>query len=157
MRDAVQSWIRLRQAGELDEAIATFQTVTGLSRNSTRVVRPGYLPCQTRPACRGREGAARSGDAAADEPHAWYALGMAHHHLNESERVTEIIQHLHRFDPIHDPTSDPGYRTLRSGLYVADLRSDNLKTVARRLHRLTQIFMRLSAVIAFPRWVMGSL
>jgi hypothetical protein len=33
-------------------------------------------------------------------PHAWYALGMAHHHLNEPERVTEIIMHLHRFDPI---------------------------------------------------------
>jgi len=41
-------------------------------------------------------------------PHAWYALGMAHHHLLEPERVTEIIMHLRRFDPhmtrhlIHD-------------------------------------------------------
>ena len=41
-------------------------------------------------------------------PHAWYALGMAHHHLLEPERVTEIIMHLRRLDPhmtrhlIHD-------------------------------------------------------
>jgi tetratricopeptide (TPR) repeat protein len=33
-------------------------------------------------------------------PHAWYALGMAHHHLHQPERVTEIVMHLHRFDPI---------------------------------------------------------
>ncbi len=32
-------------------------------------------------------------------PHAWYALGMANHHLHDAGRVTEIIMHLHRFDP----------------------------------------------------------
>lgn len=41
--------------------------------------------------------------AAALQPmnaHAWYNLGMAYHHCHQPEKVVEVVQHLHRFDPI---------------------------------------------------------
>jgi len=31
---------------------------------------------------------------------AWYALGMAHHAARNAERFTEVLHHLHRFDPV---------------------------------------------------------
>jgi tetratricopeptide (TPR) repeat protein len=31
---------------------------------------------------------------------AWYALGMAHHANRSPEKVSEVVKHLHRFDPI---------------------------------------------------------
>jgi seryl-tRNA synthetase len=33
------------------------------------------------------------------DPHAWYALGMAHHTLGEGEALREVARHLLRFDP----------------------------------------------------------
>jgi tetratricopeptide (TPR) repeat protein len=56
-------------------------------------------------------------------PHAWYHLGLAQHALQHPDKVKEVIEYLHRFDPkmtrqlIHD--------TGRSDLahLVADLRS----------------------------------
>jgi tetratricopeptide (TPR) repeat protein len=41
--------------------------------------------------------------AAALQPmnaHAWYNLGMAYHHCHQPEKVVEVVQHLHRFDPV---------------------------------------------------------
>ena len=32
-------------------------------------------------------------------PHAWYALGMAHHATRNPERLKRVIVHLVRFDP----------------------------------------------------------
>jgi tetratricopeptide (TPR) repeat protein len=31
---------------------------------------------------------------------AWYALGMAHHANRSPEKVTDVVKHLHRFDPV---------------------------------------------------------
>lgn len=31
---------------------------------------------------------------------AWYALGMAHHAARNAEPFTEVVRHLHRFDPV---------------------------------------------------------
>lgn len=32
--------------------------------------------------------------------HAWYALGMACHHNHQPDRVSEVVHHLLRFDPV---------------------------------------------------------
>ena len=87
--------------GDLKEAIEAFQTATRLKPNLDRAWY-GLGICLARLG-RHAEAAQALHEAATLQPmnpHAWYALGMAHHHLHEPERVTEIIMHLHRFDPL---------------------------------------------------------
>lgn len=87
--------------GETGEAITAFQNATRLKPTLDRAWY-GLGICQAK--LGNHAEAAKSLHEAATQqpmnPHAWYALGMAHHHLHEAERVTEIIMHLHRFDPI---------------------------------------------------------
>ena len=87
--------------GDLKEAIAAFQNATRLKPTLDRAWY-GLGICQAKLGNHA-EAAKALHEAATQQPmnpHAWYALGMAHHHLHEPERVTEIIMHLHRFDPI---------------------------------------------------------
>lgn len=87
--------------GDLKEAIEAFQTATRLKPNLDRAWY-GLGICLARLG-RHAEAAQALHEAATLQPmnpHAWYALGMAHHHLHQPERVTEIIMHLHRFDPL---------------------------------------------------------
>lgn len=87
--------------GELNEAINAFQSATKLNPQLDRAWY-GLGICQAKLG-QHAEAATALHEAATQQPmnpHAWYALGMAHQHLHNSEKVTEVIMHLHRFDPL---------------------------------------------------------
>lgn len=87
--------------GDLNEAITAFQSATRLNPTLDRAWY-GLGICFARQG-KHAEAAEALHEAATQQPmnpHAWYALGMAHHHLNHPDRVTEVIMHLHRFDPL---------------------------------------------------------
>lgn len=87
--------------GDLNEAIRAFQNAARLNPDIDRAWY-GLGICHAKLG-RHADAAQALHEAATRQPmnpHAWYALGMAHHHLHEPDRVTEVILHLHRFDPI---------------------------------------------------------
>jgi Flp pilus assembly protein TadD len=86
--------------GQRQEAIAAFKTALQINPKHDRAWY-GLGMCHA--ALGDHQSAAAALQEAATlqpmNPHAWYALGMAYQHLNEPERVKEIIFYLHRFDP----------------------------------------------------------
>ena len=87
--------------GYLVEAIQAFQSATNLNPQLDRAWY-GLGICFAKQG-KHAEAAHALHEAATLQPmnpHAWYALGMAHHHLHNPDKVTEVIMHLHRFDPI---------------------------------------------------------
>jgi tetratricopeptide (TPR) repeat protein len=110
------------KTGDVHEAITAFQNATRLNAQLDRAWY-GLGICHAKLGNHA-EAAQALHEAATLQPmnpHAWYALGMANHHLNKPDRVTDVIMHLHRFDPIM--TRQLIHETNRSDLahLVADL------------------------------------
>lgn len=87
--------------GEYDAAVSAFRKAVDINPRLDRAWY-GLGMCSARLG-RHADAAQALTEAATLQPMngiAWYALGMAHHANHAPEKVTEVVKHLFRFDPV---------------------------------------------------------